>query len=162
VNHIRLLDRVDSRVSAGRRCFDLFIDFPNAYNTILHSKLFERLERVLNSEEVGLIKAIYSRTRVRLGDETFSPNIGVAQGSMISLALFNIYCEDLYYTLEDQTNVHMEDLLGYADDMLVICSSLTQLRRVTRAWSHQNNLMLNEKKSGLWSFFLQIEINTLE
>jgi len=77
---------------------------------------------------------------------------------MISPTLFNIYCEDLCYTLEDQINVHME--LGYADDMLVICSSLTQLRRVIeiiRAWTHQNNLMLNEKKSGIVEFLPRLD-----
>ena len=155
VNHLRLLDRVGYRTRMGSRAFGLFIDFSNAYNTILHSKLYERLERVLSAEEIGLIKALYSRTRIKLGDETFAPNIGVAQGSMISPGLFNIYCEELYYLLENDVGIHLEDLLGYADDMLIICSSLTQLRRVVetiREWSSDNNLKLNESKSGIIEF----------
>jgi len=50
-------------------------------------------------------------------------------------------------------------LLGYADDLLVICSSLTQLRKVLeiiRVWSSQNNLKLNEK-SGIMEFLLDWE-----
>ena len=130
VNHLRLLDRVDCRTKNGKRAFGLFVDFSNAYNTILHSKLYERLEKVLSSEEIGLIKALYSRAKIRLGDEAFTPNIGVAQGSLISPGLFNIYCEDLYCKLEENVGIHMEDLMGYADDMLIICSSLAQLRKV--------------------------------
>jgi len=78
VNHVRLLDRVNSRVKKGRRVFGLFLDFSNAYNTILHSKLFERLKKALSVEEINFIKAIYSRFKIKLGDESFSPNIGVS------------------------------------------------------------------------------------
>ncbi len=80
VNQVRLIDRVKLRTGKGRHAYGLFVDFSSAYNTILHSKLYKKLEKVLEKNEIELIKAIYSRTRIKLGEEAFTPNIGVAQG----------------------------------------------------------------------------------
>ena len=62
-------------------------------------------------EEVQLIQAIYSRTVICLGKEEFRPNVGVAQGSVISPSLFNIYAESLLKELQ---------LSGWAIDALVL------------------------------------------
>ena len=103
VNQMRLIERVTERVTERvkrtKKAYGVFIDFSNAYNTILHSNLFERLKGILNEDEIQLIKAIYSRIKIKIGNETFTPNVGVAQGSVISPALFNIYAEDLYKKL---------------------------------------------------------------
>ncbi len=155
VNQMRLTQRVKDITNSKRHCFGLFIDFSNAYNTILHSKLFDRLQKVLSGEEIQLIKAIYSRNQIHLGKHSFTPNIGVAQGSIISPFLFNIYSEDLYQTLEKEVDISYDDLMGYADDLLVMCTSLHQLRKcigVIQEWSLENNLMLNPKKSGIIEF----------
>jgi hypothetical protein len=158
VNQTRLVERITLRTKnqeSRRRLFGLFIDFSSAYNTILHSKLFDRLKKVLDQDEIQLIQAIYSRNRIRLGKETLTPNIGLAQGSVISPALFNIYCEELYEKINVEADVPLEDLLGYADDLLILCSSQEQLRkaiRIIRKWSMENNLKLNERKSGIVEF----------
>ena len=131
-----------------RNLYGLFIDFSTAYNTILHTKLYKDLERVLEKEEIQLIKAIYSRNKIKLGDQSFKPNIGVAQGSIISPFLFNIYCENLYNQLIQEESINKEDLLGYADDILVLCTSIIQLKKVIKRikeWSSTNNLKLNTK-----------------
>jgi len=160
VNQHRLIDRIrlrtcDPSTETRRRVYGLFIDFSSAYNTVLHSKLYGRLEKVLSTEEIQLVKALYSRNRIRLGKHSFTPNIGVGQGSIISPALFNIYCEGLYEELIEKGNIGVKDLLGYADDLLILCSSTHQLRRVIsiiKEWSHSNNLKLNPKKSGILEF----------
>ena len=61
---------------------------------------------------------VHYRTRIKLGNHSFSPNIGVAQGSGISPFLFNIYAEDLYYTLEKEADINYKDLMGYPDVMI--------------------------------------------
>ena len=155
VNQMRLVQRVGEITSKKKHCYGLFVDFSTAYNTLLHTTLFERLEKVLKEEDIQLIRAIYSRTRIKLGNHSFSPNIGVAQGSGISPFLFNIYAEDLYYTLEKEVDINYKDLMGYADDLLVICTSLSQLRKAIQSiqrWSSINNLLLNSKKSGIIEF----------
>ena len=155
VNQMRMVNRIKEITSNKRHCFGLFIDFSSAYNTILHTKIYERLMKVLPKEEVDLIKAIYSRIKIILGKHSFTPNIGVAQGSIISPALFNIYSEDLYYTLEKEADIPFGDLMGYADDLLILCTSPNQLRKAIetiKAWSIRNNLLLNAKKSGIVEF----------
>ena len=155
VNQMRLVQRVKQITKTKRHCFGLFIDFSSAYNTIYHTLLFNRLNGVINKDNIDLIKAIYSRTTIKLGNASFKPNIGVAQGSVISPALFNIYIEDLYKTLEIKADIAFQDLMGYADDLLIMCTSLHQLRKVIqviRNWSVTNNLLLNEKKSGIMEF----------
>jgi len=102
---MRLVQHVKEIINSKRHCFGLFIDFSSAYNTKLYTKLFERLEKALPKEEIQLIKAIYSRTNLCLGTHSFTLNIGVAQGLIISPFQFNIYTEDLYDTLEKEADV---------------------------------------------------------
>ena len=156
VNQMRLIQRVIETTNRKKHCYGLFIDFSSAYNTILHSKLFKRLQNVLSNDELDFLKSLYSRTKITLGKASFCPNIGVAQGSTISPALFNIYCDDLYQKLILVSNgVDIEDLLSYADDLCVLCASPSELRRVIKlikSWSKENNLELNAKKSGIVEF----------
>ena len=160
VNQMRLLNRVLERsaapISGARKhVFGLFLDFSSAYNTVLHSRLFVRLKRALTSDDIQLIKAIYSRSRIRLGKHHFAPNIGVAQGSVISPALFNIYCEDLYEGIRDDAYVKEDDMLGYADDLLIIFTSIVQLKKaaaIIKSWCTENNLKINAQKSGILEF----------
>ena len=164
VNQTRLIDRVLKRVAhhepkQRKHVYGLFIDFSNSYNTVPHQRLFKKLEKALNDKEIQMVKAIYSRNKIKLGAQCFTPNVGVAQGSIISPALFNVYCQDLYERIRDEADVNEEDLLGYADDLLVICTSLSQLRRVIQiinCWSEENNLQLNSKKSGIVEFLSRV------
>jgi hypothetical protein len=155
VNHLRLMEQVQTRTKGGKVLYGLFIDFSNAYNTVLHSKLFERLRGILSEEEIELIKAIYSRQKLVIGKESFTPNIGVSQGSIISPFLFDIYIEDLYKELEAKCYTGWKDLMGYADDLLVLCSSRKQLEDAIKCieeWGKENNLALNPRKSGILEF----------
>jgi len=46
--------------------------------------------------------------------------------------------------------------MGYADDLLILCTSSYQLRKyisIIKKWSIENNLSLNAKKSGIIEFF---------
>ena len=95
VNQVRAVRRINERTNAGKKIYGLFIDFSSAYNTVLHTKLFQRLNKVLNEDEIQFQKAIYSRLKIKLGNQFFKPNVGVAQGSVISPAMFNIYSEEL-------------------------------------------------------------------
>ena len=123
----------------------------SAYNTVPHDELFKKLERVCNKCEIDLIRAIYSRLVIRLGKETLHYNTGVAQGSMISPSLFDIYAEDLLFEMV-QNGWSAEDILAFADDHLFISDSKDEVRKaiqITKSWCAKSGIKLNASKSGI-------------
>ncbi len=155
VNIHRALNRIMTRTTLKKRCYGIFIDFSSAYNTVDHQLLFQKLLPILGEEKTNIIKALYSRNTIRLGEVTVTPNMGVAQGSLISPALFNIYMESLFQELQLKLGLEEEDLLGYADDILIIVDDLGKAQNVIRllkAWSASQNMKLNAKKSGIVEF----------
>ncbi len=157
VNLWRAIDRIQVRTHANKPCYGLFIDFSNAYNMIPHNLLFAKLRRknILSENEIQFLEQIYSRIRIRIGKHVIRPNRGVAQGSVISPALFNIFIEDLSVELQREANINLEDLLFYADDLMAICSSPEQLAtaiKIIKRWSNENGMVLNAKKSGIVVF----------
>ena len=137
--------------------YGLFIDFANAYNTVPHSLLFRKLrqKKCLDEEEIDYIEALYSRYRIRIGNKVIKYNKGVAQGSILSPALFDIFIEDLAQELAEVIGISYEDILFYADDILVLCQTQAQLKQcinIIEEWSRQNGMELNKKKSGILPF----------
>ena len=98
---------------------------------------------------------MYNRYYIRIGDQKFRANCGVAQGSVISPFLFNIHIEDLEdlaIKLKQEADINVEDIFMYADD---ICSSIQQLKKaisIIEEWSKENGMVLNKDKSGIVSF----------
>ncbi len=141
INIWRALDRIQEIRAQKKLCYCLFLDFQSAYNTIPHTLLFEKLQKVLNENEIQLIRAIYSRTKITLGNEVMQPNVGVAQGSVISPALFNIFAESLLNELQE-SGYNINDILAFADDHLIMNLTKGDLRRaikLVKEWSHHNN-----------------------
>ncbi len=151
INIWRALDRIQEIRAQKKICYCLFLDFQSAYNTIPHTLLFEKLQKVLNENEIQLIRKIYSRTKITLGNRLMQPNVGVAQGSVISPALFNIFAESLLNELQER-GYSINDLLAFADDHLIMNLTKGDLRRaikLVKEWSHHNNFSLNPDKSGI-------------
>ena len=157
VNLVRALERISLRTDKKQVAYGLFIDFSNAYNSIPHELLFAKLraKQVLKKEEIDFLEQLYARYQLKIGNKTLRSNKGVAQGSVISPALFNIFIEDLSDELKSKANIDLEDLLYYADDLLTICTSVEQIKKainVISEWSEKNGMLLNKKKSGIVIF----------
>ena len=117
--------------------------------------MFKILEPVLLQEEIQLVKAIWSRLKIFVGKECFTPNVGVAQGSILSPALFDIYLEPILKSLIRNLGISIEDLLVYADDILIIVDSLESLKQTIkflRSMCCEFGLVINNKKSGIVEF----------
>jgi len=151
VNIHRALDQIRLRINDKKKVFCLFLDFKSAYNTVPHDELFQKLNSICSEEEVQLLRAIYSRMIIKLGSEKLRCNVGVAQGSMISPALFDLYAEDLITELI-QNGWNIFDILAYADDHLILCDSIEELEKAistVKSWCQKANILLNPTKSGI-------------
>ena len=157
VNLVRALERITLRTKQNKVVYGLFIDFSNAYNSIPHELLFKKLrdKKVLEEDEITFIEQLYARYKTQIGSKTLKSNKGVAQGSVISPALFNIFIEDLSLELKTKANLDLEDLLYYADDLMTLCTSIEQVKKaikIIEEWSERNGMSLNKKKSGIVVF----------
>ena len=134
----------------GKSAFALFIDFKSAYNHARHDLLFTRLKGILNNCEIEFQRCIYDKIIIRSGNSMFRPNLGVAQGSIISPALFDIYTEPMLWELNKL--IPLEDIFAYADDVLIICEDIETLQNcisVIEKWSDENNMKINKSKSAI-------------
>ena len=85
------------------RAYRFDIDFKNAFNAMSQAEL-RREMRIFNISDVDLLEQIFEGATVRLApnDEesaTITFNTGVAQGSITSLQLFNIFINALLHML---------------------------------------------------------------
>jgi len=92
-------------------------------------KLFKKLEDVLCPHEIALLKARDSKNQIKLGKQSFAPNIGVAQGSLVSPSFSNIGCSGLSHTLTNEIGISIDNIMGYTDDIFILCTSPFQLRK---------------------------------
>ena len=117
LNLIRLRQRVND-LKHVNKFFDnkyvLFIDLKNAYDKVIHEKLFTKLvDNGISEEIINAIKIIYSNAKIKISsnDDYININNGVLQGSLLSPILFNIYINDL---IKDLDYIAFE-ILAYAD-----------------------------------------------
>ena len=76
----------------------VFIDLKNAYDKVIHNKLFEKLNKYgINSKIIGTIKLLYSYAKLKISHNSDIKNLnnGVLQGSLILSLLFYLYINDL-------------------------------------------------------------------
>ncbi len=69
----------------------IFIDFKEAYNSINMGLLYEMMKKdeILEDNKLIFLFTIYSKLKIRLGKESFTPKNGVPQGGINSPILFN-------------------------------------------------------------------------
>ena len=126
----------------------LFIDLRKAY-WVDRSVLLKKCSRKgLQSNFIGLLCNIFSKTKVTLGGSNYiSTKRGLLQGSWISPLLFNIYINDLIEELEKKffTKAHADDLV-----IGILCQAdLHKCLWVLQRCSHNNNIGINPNKSDL-------------
>jgi hypothetical protein len=101
VNLLRLRQRCNDvkNVNKGFIKAVIFIDLKNAYDTVDHSILFNKLEDMsIRPRLRRVLKALYSSARISvdINDSSINVNRGVLQGSILSPFLFNLYINESY------------------------------------------------------------------
>ena len=129
----------------------MFINLKNAYDKVIHKRLFNKLiEQGISEDIIGSIKLLYSKAKLKISNDNLCINVnnGVLQGSLISPMLVNLYINDLIKEL----NQNSYEILAYADDLCILCEGINQLLNVLNKiekWSILNGINVNKKKSGI-------------
>ena len=144
------------RESYKRQQFCIFLDFSKAFDTITHSNLLNKIERMGVRGLVHEWFSSYLKDRKQLvevnGKQSQYQTIscGVPQGSILGPLLFVLYVNDL----PDQCRVF--DVFMFADDTNLLYSSqffdesaINSDIHALMSWLDANNLRLNVKKSQL-------------
>ena len=68
-----------------------------------------------------LIVKLHNESTIQVGNHSMNAEMGLPQGSILSPVLFNVYLEEALKTSQKLEEVRRRgDLLGFADDMLVM------------------------------------------
>jgi hypothetical protein len=155
-----------SRKALGRPTLTTFIDARKAYDSVwregnyvnLHDlgvrgKLWRQLQAMNSSSE--------SKIRLPFGEtEWFKVTRGVAQGAVESPFLYSCFINGLAEDLRErglgvQAAGVLTPLLMYADDIVLLASSVAELRamnKVATDYAHANRYQFNGKKSNVLVF----------
>ena len=133
----------------------MFIDFKNAYDSVIIDRLILKLHSILDPRAVKLIRSLFSNGKliVKINEgytSYFNRSNGLFQGSILSPYLFNIYINDLCIDLNRQFGINKS--IFYADDLVMISNSKVDLYnklRIIDQWSSKNNIYINVAKSGV-------------
>ena len=148
---LRTLDRI---VHRGEVNWILEADIVSFFDSVDRTALVEMLQtRVADGSLLRLIgKCLH--VGVLDGEEDSRPDLGTAQGSVLSPILANVY---LHYVLDQWFGVEVKlqlqgqaTLIRYCDDFVVMCRNEQQAMlalREIRAWTEQAGLQLHPTKT---------------
>ncbi|MFM7728357.1 MAG: RNA-directed DNA polymerase [Flavobacteriales bacterium] len=150
----RLLHEVHGR---NKRKFYMLIDLQKAYDSvdreILWKVLLDRCQEEDERQLVNQVIKLHRQSEIEIGGHRFEAEMGLPQGSILSPVLFNVYLEEALKTSDKLESVRKRgDLLAFADDMLVMSNSVSDLSDTIEALAELNikwNLRLNKKKSEI-------------
>ena len=156
INLIRLRTRAADAIEVknNEEKYILFVDLKQAYDSVNHKLLIEKMKKLnFPLEVINTVKKIYSSTRMRMNTihDPILVNRGLLQGGITSPYLFNIYINDLV----DELDKNAFEVLAYADDLAIICTGYDELINVMNIldkWSMENEIKINKKKSGILIF----------
>lgn len=129
--------------------FILFIDLRQAYDSVNHRRLLEKLEKLETPQRItDTIRKLlyYASIRMDMEGVKVLVNRREIQGSMLSPDLFNVNINDLIDLLEKA----VLKSLSNADDLAVLCDGEEKFNEamvIIEAWCGDNDIAVNKKKS---------------
>ena len=124
-------------------------DIKGYFDTIPHSKLMAKVATKISDGRI--LELIESYLKVGVMEQCKgweATEQGTPQGGVISPLLANIYLDELDWLV---TKSGMQ-MVRYADDFVVLCSTQTQAQRaleLIRQWMHQAQLQLHPQKTKI-------------
>ena len=134
-------ETIDHYLRNGSIIYGCLLDCSKAFDTIEHSKLFEKLLNAgMPKLFIRLLMFMYRnqtanvRWKNKMSQE-FNIRNGVRQGAVISPLFFNFYMDNLFSILKSINsgcliNNYFAGCIGYADDLLFLCPSRSGLQEM--------------------------------
>ena len=139
-----------------RKCrIMVLLDFANAYDSVHHSLLLQRLlDRGASQQELSLIHSLMMRGRtasIIVNQSMLSPiplKRGLQQGSVLSPLLFNVYIDSLARLLDSEdsaiptSSLYADDVATGAHDYSVVCAKVELVSK----WCVDNDIEIKTSK----------------
>ncbi len=157
-----------------RKLHLLFVDFARAFDSINHAKLWKKLNLIgVPPKLIRTLKSIYGQATMSVRatnghTRKFEVAEGVLQGELTSPLLFSLYIsdiEDIFKLAEadglrgiNLNHNHSFHVLAYADDMVILADSPTQLQgklEVLHKYCEDLGLTVNVQKTKILIFHHQ-------
>jgi len=160
--------RASYKVPCGSKLFTCFVDFRKAYDSIHRDLLMQRLAEIgIHGNMLSVLAHMYFTVPLRAkvnGDigPLFSSACGVKQGDPLSPLLFGIFIDALEQWLlrrlpnvGAQLHTQLIQILLYADDLVLLAQSASQLQQLLDALSEfaqLNGMQVNVSKTVIVVF----------
>ena len=129
---------ITSTLRKGKRLYCWFVDNTRAFDSVTHSKLWQKLVRCgITGKLLNVIRSMYGKIKscVKLNGKC-SDSVGLIQGESLSPLLYSLYVNDMEVELIKQNCKSHElrmlnlYLLMYADDMVLFSESIHELQKM--------------------------------
>jgi len=166
VNLIKVLSKlrsIQSKKGTSNKHFLSFIDLRAAFDKVNHERVVNKARAFgIGENALNIIQLLYNHTSLRIGKEQINVNSGVPQGLLISPFLFNIYIDDLLWSLARL--IGDDNVFAFADDLLYVTCGPTETEgaeSLLDKWCAENYMEVNDDKSKVLVLCKKKGIKTL-
>ena len=161
-----LKEIIDAYNMLNGTVYTCFLDASKAFDRVNHTVLFDKLRRRGVPHYITRVLVYWYVNQmfcVRWGNiysESFNVTNGVRQGGILSPLLFNVYMDDLSFTLNEMNvgcsfSNKVVNHLMYADDIVVFAPSAIGLKKLLHAcndYADEHDIKFNTSKSAVMIF----------
>ena len=156
-----VVETIEYYKSNGSNVHVLLLDASKAFDRVNYIKLFEKmLKKGMCPLTVRLLLNMYTEQKLqvkwnKLLTDKFNVTNGVRQGGVLSPLFYSIYVDDLLEKLKENgigchIGHHYVGVFGYADDIILLCPSVTgliKMIKICEEYANEHDILFNEKKS---------------
>ena len=156
-----VLETIAYYKNRGSNVHMLLLDASKAFDRVNYTKLFDKLiKKGMCPLIVRLLLNMYTNQKLQVKwNSCISPRFnvtnGVRQGGILSPLFFSVYIDDLLVKLKNNAvgchvGNHYIGALGYADDLILLCPSVSGMRKMIKVcedYANDHSILFNGKKS---------------